>query len=110
MTGGRARPRHWLSPETLLEAGEGRPGPRLAEEHRQIAQLCRQRRRSVAELAGTTRLPLTAARVLISDLIDARVLTLALTNPYAVSDSPTGDRPSPQLLEALRAGLERLAG
>ncbi|MEU4486602.1 DUF742 domain-containing protein [Streptomyces purpurascens] len=110
MTGGRARPRHWLSPETVLEAGEGRPGPRLAEEHRTIAQLCRQRRRSVAELAGTTRLPLTAARVLISDLIDARVLVLALTNPYAVTNSPAGDPPTRELLEALRAGLERLAG
>jgi hypothetical protein len=95
----------------VLEAGKGRPGPGLLEgEYQEIVQLCRQRRRSVAELAGTLRLPLTATRVLISDLVDARVLALTVTNPYTPTDSPTGDRPSPQLLEALRVGLVRLAG
>ncbi|MFE7124969.1 DUF742 domain-containing protein [Streptomyces sp. NPDC057617] len=106
VTRGRTRHRHLLSPETALEAGDGRAGPGLSEgEYRQITTLCRQRRRSVAELAGTIGLPLTATRVLISDLIDARVLVLSLTTPYTPSDSPAGDRPNRQLLEALRAGL-----
>ncbi|WP_406438968.1 DUF742 domain-containing protein [Streptomyces sp. NBC_01613] len=108
VTRGRTRARHWLSPETVLEAGNGRAGPGLSEgEYQQITDLCRQRHRSVAELAGTVRLPLTAARVLISDLVDARVLVLSVTAAYTPTDSSTGDRPTHQLLEALRAGLAR---
>ncbi|WP_405908732.1 DUF742 domain-containing protein [Streptomyces sp. NBC_00828] len=108
VTRGRTRSRHVLSPETLLETGNGRGGPGLSEgEYRQITQLCRQRRRSVAELAGTVGLPLSAARVLISDLVDARVLVLPVTTAYMPTDSPTGDRATQQLLEALRAGLAR---
>ncbi|MEV6949237.1 DUF742 domain-containing protein [Streptomyces sp. NPDC051172] len=109
VTRGRTHARHWLSPETVLEAGDGRAGPGLSEgEYQQIMLLCRQRRRSVAELAGTIRLPLTATRVLISDLVDARVLVLPVTTPYTPTDSPTGNRPTRQLLEALHAGLTRL--
>lgn len=111
VTRGRVHARHWLSPETLVEAGPGRAGPGLAEaEYGQLVQLCRERRRSVAELAGTTRLPLTAARVLLSDLLDARVLVLSVTAAYAPAadpDSKAGDRPTSQLLEAVRAGLAR---
>ncbi|MBC9724974.1 DUF742 domain-containing protein [Streptomyces sp. TRM68367] len=112
VTRGRTQARHWLSPETVLEAGDGRAGPQLMEgEYQQIVLLCRQRRRSVAELAGTIRLPLSATRVLISDLVDARVLVLPVTNAYTPPDSPdspTGNRPTRQLMEALRAGLERM--
>ncbi|MFD5454115.1 DUF742 domain-containing protein [Streptomyces olivaceus] len=104
---GRTRPRHWLSPETLLETGNGRPGPGLAEaEYRRLTDLCRQRRRSVAELAGTTGLPLSTARVLISDLVDAGVLDLSLTTSHTPTGTPVGN-PSTQLLEALSAGLRR---
>ncbi|WP_432034063.1 DUF742 domain-containing protein [Streptomyces antibioticus] len=109
VTRGRVRARHWLSPETLLETGPGRGGPALAEgEYQQMTQLCRERHRSVAELAGTVRLPLATARVLISDLVDARVLRVSLTASYTSDDSPAGNRPSrQQLLEALRAGITR---
>ncbi|MDV9168616.1 DUF742 domain-containing protein [Streptomyces sp. W16] len=108
VTRGRTRARHLLRPETVLEAGTGRGGPGLSEgEYRQITQLCRTRRRSVAELAGTVRLPLSAARVLISDLVDARVLVLPVTTPYTSTDSPNGNRPTAQLLEACRAALAR---
>lgn len=114
VTGGRTRARHLLSPDTVLEAGvEGRPGEGLsAVEYQQIIALCQQRRRSVAELAGTIRLPLTAARVLISDLIEAGVLELPITDAYtpaASEDDALGDRPSQQLLERLRVSLHRLA-
>ncbi|WP_329331187.1 DUF742 domain-containing protein [Streptomyces sp. NBC_00663] len=111
LTRGRVHARHWLSPETLVEAGPGRAGPELAEgEYGQLVQLCRGQRRSVAELAGTTRLPLTTARVLLSDLLDARVLVLSVTAAYTPAgdpDSKAGDRPTAQLLEAVRAGLAR---
>lgn len=108
VTRGRTRPRHWLSPESMLKAGNGRAGPGQSEgEYQQIAELCRQRHRSVAELAGTVHLPLTAARVLISDLVDARVLVLCVSTAYTPSNSPTGNDPTHQLLEALRAGLVR---
>ncbi|GHH22166.1 DUF742 domain-containing protein [Streptomyces lanatus] len=109
VTRGRVHARHWLSPETLLEAGPGRGGPGLAEgEYQQMTQLCRERHRSVAELAGTVRLPLSTARVLISDLVDAQVLRVSLTASHTSTDSPAGNRPSrQQLLEALRAGITR---
>jgi len=113
VTGGRTRGRHLLSPDTVLEAGQGRPRAGLAAgEYQQITSLCRQRPRSVAELAGTLRQPLAATRVLISDLIDARVLELPVSDtdayiPASSPDDPLGDRPSRQLLEKLRVGLYR---
>jgi hypothetical protein len=111
LTRGRVRARHLLSPETHLEVGLGRAGPGLMEgEYGQLVELCRERRRSVAELAGTVGLPLTAAGVLISDLLDARVLVLSVTDAYtpaADPESKAGDRPTSHLLEAVRAGLAR---
>ncbi|MFJ3674012.1 DUF742 domain-containing protein [Streptomyces sp. NPDC090106] len=112
LTRGRVRARHRLSPDTLLHAGPGRAGPGLGEgEYLHLAALCRERHRSVAELAGTLHVPLTLARVLISDLIDARVLVLTLTHAYTPADplsgAGAGGRPTEQLLEALRAGLIR---
>ncbi|QKZ20363.1 DUF742 domain-containing protein [Streptomyces chartreusis] len=110
VTRGRTRPRHLLSPDTVLESGNGRAGPALVEgEYQQLVQLCRLRHRSVAELAGTIHLPLTATRVLISDLVDARLLKLRVTNAYTPTDSPAGNRPDRPLLEALRAGLVQLS-
>ncbi|MFJ3673973.1 DUF742 domain-containing protein [Streptomyces sp. NPDC090106] len=113
LTRGRVRARHRLSPDTLLHAGPGRAGPGLGEgEYLHLADLCRERHRSVAELAGTLHVPLTLARVLISDLIDARVLVLTLTHACTPATTPesragAGGRPTEQLLEALRAGLIR---
>ncbi|MGW3308294.1 DUF742 domain-containing protein [Streptomyces sp. NPDC001073] len=111
VTGGRTRARHEFRPETVLDIGPGRGGPGYAEgEYREITRLCRERRRSLAELAGTTGLPLSTTRVLISDLVEARVLRVPVTNAYTSTDAPIGNRPTTQLLEALRAGLARTAG
>jgi hypothetical protein len=52
LTRGRTKPRHLLGLETVLDAGPGRPGPGQAEECEDILTLCRERRRSVTELAG----------------------------------------------------------
>ena len=91
--------------ETVLEAGRGRPGPAQAEECEEILALCRERRRSVVELAGRLGRPVTAVKVLVSDLLDADALVVPLTRPYA--DTGAGSGPSTQLLAALSAGLKR---
>lgn len=107
LTSGRTRARHLLSLETVLEVGSGRPGPGWAEECREIQDLCRQHRRSVAELAGRLGRPVTAVKVLISDLLDADVLVLPVSDPYATSDEESDGRPTRQLLEALSVGLRK---
>ncbi|MFF4051951.1 DUF742 domain-containing protein [Streptomyces chartreusis] len=100
VTDGRTRPRHHVSLHSVLGPGRRTPRPGLSEESGQIIELCRQRHRPLAELAGTLRLPVTAVAVLVSDLIDAEVL-----------DFPRPDRPGAgsdlQLLHAISAGLMR---
>ncbi|MGV9318244.1 DUF742 domain-containing protein [Streptomyces sp. NPDC003660] len=103
---GRTQPRHLLAVDTVLAAGQGRLGPHRPEECRQIVALCRAHPRSVAELAGHLERPVSAVKVLVSDLVDADALVLPLTNPYSATDD-ADDRPSLQLLTALSAGLRR---
>ncbi|WP_406161827.1 DUF742 domain-containing protein [Streptomyces canus] len=105
LTRGRTRPRHLLGLETVLEAGRGRPGPAQAEECEEILALCRERRRSVVELAGRLGRPVTAVKILVSDLLDADALVVPLAHPYADTGAESG--PSTQLLAALSAGLKR---
>lgn len=107
LTRGRTKPRHLLGLDTVLDAGPGRPGPAQAEECEEILGLCRERRRSVTELAGRLRRPVTAVKILVSDLLDADALVVPVTTPYAASDTDSDARPSPQLLAALSAGLKR---
>ncbi|MER7933022.1 MULTISPECIES: DUF742 domain-containing protein [unclassified Streptomyces] len=107
VTRGRTRPRHLLGMETMLDAGPGRPGPAQAEECQQILVLCRQRRRSVVELAGRLGRPVTAVKVLVSDLLDADALIVTPTHSYAASGTDSDAGPSTQLLAALAAGLKR---
>ncbi|GGZ73454.1 DUF742 domain-containing protein [Streptomyces echinoruber] len=110
LTGGRTRPRHRLRLETVLELGPGRPGPALPLECEQILVLCRIRRRSVAELAGTLGRPVSAVRILVSDLLDTRALRVpvpAADSAYIPSSDPAaGNDPSVKLLEAVLAGLK----
>ncbi|MEU0027417.1 DUF742 domain-containing protein [Streptomyces sp. NPDC006335] len=113
LTGGRTRARHMLSADTMVEAGPGHPGRFFTDgEYHQFIALCRVRCRSVTELAGTVGVPLSVARVLISDLLDARVLVLPVVGTgFERADSPDdprGDSPSRQLLEKLRVGLVNL--
>ncbi|ALO97295.1 hypothetical protein SHL15_6258 [Streptomyces hygroscopicus subsp. limoneus] len=107
LTRGRTKPRHLLGLETVLDAGPGRPGPAQAEECEEILALCRERRRSVTELAGRLRRPVTAVKILVSDLLDADALVVPVTAPYAASDPDSDGGPSTQLLAALSAGLKR---
>ncbi|WP_326733969.1 DUF742 domain-containing protein [Streptomyces sp. NBC_01022] len=105
LTRGRTRPRHLLGLDTVLDAGPGRPGPGQAEECEEILALCQEHRRSVTELAGRLGRPVTAVKILVSDLLDADALVVPVTAPYASSDADA--RPSSQLLAALTAGLKR---
>ncbi len=108
LTRGRTKPRHLLGLDTVLEAGPGRPGPAQAEECAQILTLCRAHRRSVTELAGRLGRPVTAVKVLVSDLLDADALVVPVIAPYAASSpDDSDDGPSTQLLAALTAGLKR---
>ncbi|MFG2430385.1 DUF742 domain-containing protein [Streptomyces sp. NPDC048590] len=107
LTRGRTKPRHLLGLDTVLEAGSGRPGPAQAEECAEILALCRAHRRSVTELAGRLGRPVTAVKVLVSDLLDADALVVPSTAPYAASGSDSDAGPSTQLLAAVTAGLKR---
>ncbi|MFI6209123.1 DUF742 domain-containing protein [Streptomyces sp. NPDC051041] len=110
LTGGRTRPRHTLSLETVLEPGPGRPGPGLPHECEVILTMCRQRRCSLTELAGILRRPVSTVRILVSDLLDARALLVpAPSADFAyvpTSDPVLGARPSTALLEATLAALK----
>ncbi|WP_411090474.1 DUF742 domain-containing protein [Streptomyces sp. 049-1] len=105
VTRGRTKPRHLLALETVLEAGQGKPGPAQAEECEEILALCRERQRSVVELAGRLGRPVTAVKVLVSDLLDANALVVPLTQSYAATGAGSG--PSIQMLAAVSAGLKR---
>ncbi|MFF4934530.1 DUF742 domain-containing protein [Streptomyces griseofuscus] len=106
LTGGRTQPRHLLGMDTMLEAGHRPAGPGQPQECGQILALCREHRRSVAELAGLLRRPVTAVNVLVSDLLDADALILPLPTPYTCG--PDGKpRPDLQLLAALSTGLRK---
>ncbi|MEU9734110.1 DUF742 domain-containing protein [Streptomyces sp. NPDC048002] len=108
LTRGRTKPRHLLALDTVLEAGPGRPGPAQAEESARILALCRAHRRSVTELAGRLGRPVTAVKVLVSDLLDADALVVPVTAPDTASGpDDSGAGPSTQLLAALSAGLKR---
>ncbi|MFB6940770.1 DUF742 domain-containing protein [Streptomyces sp. NPDC060286] len=107
LTGGRTRPRHLLGLETVLDAGPGRAGPGQAEECEEILDLCREHRRSVTELAGRLGRPVTAVKILVSDLLDADALVIPVAAPYATSEADADARPSTQLLAALSTALKR---
>ncbi|MEU4174855.1 DUF742 domain-containing protein [Streptomyces sp. NPDC026589] len=109
LTRGRTRPRHLLGVDTVLDAGPGRPGPGQAEECEEILALCGEHRRSVAELAGRLGRPVTAVKIIVSDLLDAHALVISVTDAYATSeeDADADKRPNPHLLAALAAGLKR---
>ncbi|MFF7095764.1 DUF742 domain-containing protein [Streptomyces rubradiris] len=106
LTGGRTTPRHPLRLDTVLQPGPGKPGPGLPPECQEIVTLCREHQRSVAELAGQLDRPVTAVKVLVSDLLDADALALSLSAAYT-TDENAEDVPSDQLLLAAVVGLRK---
>ncbi|MGP3756990.1 DUF742 domain-containing protein [Streptomyces sp. IBSNAI001] len=107
LTRGRTKPRHLLGLDTVLDIGPGRLGPGQAEECEEILALCREHRRSVTELAGRLGRPVTAAKILVSDLLDAHALIISVSDAYTASDAGADERPTTHLLTALAAGLKR---
>lgn len=98
-TGGRTRTVAGLELETLLSLYVADVPSHLPVEHLAVADLCRHSM-SVAEVAGYRHLPIGAARVIISDLIEFGVVVRA--NP-----APTG-APTADLMRRVLDGLHRL--
>ncbi|WP_019810898.1 DUF742 domain-containing protein, partial [Saccharomonospora halophila] len=102
LTKGRTHARPDLAVETLVSTDPAAPWHRhLGAQHQAVRRLCAQPR-SVAEIAATLSVPLGVARVLVSDLAD--------TGFVRVHDAPptSGGRPSPELMNRVLVGLQRL--
>jgi uncharacterized protein DUF742 len=96
-TGGRTRAVADLAIEALLISSDEAP---TTGEHQQIADICWQPT-SVAEIAAYTRLPIGAARVIISDM-----LMLGVLRSCSVEASPNG--PTLDLMTRVIVGLRRI--
>ncbi|MYW94972.1 DUF742 domain-containing protein [Amycolatopsis rubida] len=101
MTGGRTRPtRVRVLPDTVLcatEAGCADTGS-VSEKRALLADL--RRPLSLAEAAARQRLPIAVARVLVSDLLDDRLLD--------VHAQARLDRPDPEFMKKVLHGLQKL--
>ncbi len=102
-TGGRTSPVFDLAVETLVSTSEH--GHNMAaltsEEHRAVAELCRDPR-SVAEVAALLSLPLGVARVLLGDMAGIDLIVVHRTA------NSSGDTPELALMERVLSGLRRL--
>lgn len=99
-TGGRTHSRYRLELETLLSTAlsRGRERAALHDDLRAIYDLCRTPH-STAEVSAHLGLPLGAARVLITDVVDLGLLHVHETS---------GDKPSLDLLYRVASGLKNL--
>jgi hypothetical protein len=99
-TGGRTRSTIALELETLLTLNTRDVPAHLSSEHDAICRLCRQTM-SVAEVAAYQALPIGAARVLISDMVELGLIAATTTSP-----DPSG--PTVDLMHRILEGLHRL--
>ena len=100
VTRGRTRPSRFLDMVTLVMTV--RPtAPAPSPEHRAILQLCAAPR-AVVEVASTLNLPLVAAKVLISDLVELGAVVFKTPRR---SDDPGVDR---ELIRTVIDGVRRL--
>jgi len=104
ITGGRTKWNHALELETLISTNHVGGTLTVPDnmEHRSIVEEC-QTPRSVAEIAALLRVPLGVARVLISDMADAGLVTVHKT----ISGSD-GAEAHFTLMERVLSGLRRL--
>lgn len=101
MTRGRTQPVRGRFDLITLVVARPLPAPAtLPPEQARILALCR-RPLSVAEIAAYLNLPAGTVRVLLGDLLDARLIETR--DPPPVLDAPSED-----LLEAVLAGLRAL--
>jgi hypothetical protein len=99
-TGGRTRSTIALQLETLLTLNARELPAYLSSEHEAICRLCRHTV-SVAEVAAYQSLPVGAARVLISDMVELGLIAAATSSP-----DPSG--PTVDLMQRILEGLHRL--
>jgi hypothetical protein len=99
-TGGRTRSNIALELETMLTLNTRQLPAYLSSEHEAICRLCRQTV-SVAEVAAYQALPVGAARVLISDMVELGLIAATTT-----STDPSG--PTVDLMRRILEGLHRL--
>ncbi|MCR6488335.1 DUF742 domain-containing protein [Amycolatopsis sp. OK19-0408] len=100
LTGGRTRPKATLPAETLIIALRNAPvSARTNRQQRDLLRLCRGQL-GLAEVAAHLKLPMSVARILASDLIDAGLL--------GVRDPGQDTRPKLELMEQVLAGLRKL--
>jgi hypothetical protein len=100
VTSGRTRPSRYLDMVTLVMTVSLKVAP-PSPEHRAILRMCAAPR-SVAEIASTLNLPLVAAKVLISDLVE---LGGVVFKTPLTSDDPGFDR---ELIRTVIDGVRRL--
>ncbi|MFC4048259.1 DUF742 domain-containing protein [Actinomadura syzygii] len=100
LTMGGTRPRHPMRYDTVLNA-TGRRSGALQPEAATTLDLCRQRARTVVEVAGLLRLPVLVTKIIASGLIDQGVLA----DP---AERPPTDPHSPHNLRHLLDGLQAL--
>jgi hypothetical protein len=98
-TGGRTRSAAGLELETMLSLTVAEVPPNLPPDHYAVADLCR-RPISVAEVAGYRALPIGAARVIISDLLEYGLV--------ATAGPVTAGAPTVDLMHRVLEGLRRL--
>jgi len=101
LTGGRTVPSRSLDLASLVHSACG-DHPQLDGEHAEIHALCRVEARSIAELAGLLRQPVTVIRILVCDLLDSGALI------HATPDFES-DVTDLNLLERVLAGLRELS-
>lgn len=104
VVGGRAAAGRKLDVATLLRASELAAAryDGLSPEGRQIVGLCRTIQ-SLAEVAAHLGLPLGVVRVLVADLADRNLLSIASAPP-----PPPSQPPDPETLRKVLSGLRRL--
>jgi hypothetical protein len=105
LTRGRTRPADDLTLITLVTTVDPEPpaegrGDALHPEHTDILRLCR-RPHAVAEIAALVGLPVSVAKILIGDLLDAGRVT-------ARAPLSMAHKPNAELLRKVRDGLGRL--
>ncbi|MFJ6727007.1 MULTISPECIES: DUF742 domain-containing protein [unclassified Streptomyces] len=86
---------------TEPHAGDPDDDPRLSPEHVEIVDLCRDVPQSVAELAAALDLPVGVVRVLIGDLVDARLV-------HVNRPVPPAELPDESILRDVIDGLRAL--
>lgn len=103
LTGGRSRPSRDDFDLVTLVVGECEPARGMQSEHAAILRLCRLPV-AVVEIAAELRLPVSIAKILLSDLLDAGRITVR--HPRTAASSSR--LPDHATLEKVLVGLRQL--